>query len=284
MLADGPSAMPVSATPILAPTRDRAASPDDTAVRVQLERILASEAFHASPRNRAFLRYVVDETLAGRGDRIKGYTIAQDVFQRAADFDSLIDPVVRIAAGRLRRSLERFYLTAGRFDTTRIDLPKGSYVPSFELRDRGAALDEWAPHARNPDPFLAVRPMVPPSSRLADDGAIAAGIAQELIGVLVGDGHLNVVAESGAGGGRAGGRRGRGCVLLVGARQSGRRLRVTAQLVDHGDNRVLRVYRFDHSMQSKHMWALQEEAARAIADAIPVSGGLTREVRAPEAA
>jgi adenylate cyclase len=105
-------------------------------VREELERILASSGFDASARNRRFLQYVVEETLAGRADRLKGLTIAIDVFGRdAATFDPQLDPVVRIEAARLRRRLERYYLTAGQDDPMRIDIPKGGYVPRFEERE-----------------------------------------------------------------------------------------------------------------------------------------------------
>jgi adenylate cyclase len=104
-------------------------------VRRGLERILASPGFDASARNRRFLEYIVDETLAGRADRLKGLTIAIDVFGRDATIDPQHDPVVRIEAAKLRRSLERYYLTAGREDPIRIDIPKGAYVPTFEERD-----------------------------------------------------------------------------------------------------------------------------------------------------
>ena len=104
-------------------------------VREALERILASPWFDASPRNRRFLEYIVDETLAGRADRLKGLTIAIDVFGRdAATFDAQHDPVVRIQAAKLRRRLERYYLTAGQQEPIRIDIPKGTYVPIFERR------------------------------------------------------------------------------------------------------------------------------------------------------
>ena len=53
-------------------------------VRQGLERILASTGFDASERNRRFLAYIVGETLAGRADRLKGVTIAIDVFGRDA--------------------------------------------------------------------------------------------------------------------------------------------------------------------------------------------------------
>lgn len=102
------------------------------AVTKELERILASAAFDASPRNRKFLRYVVEETLAGRGERIKAYAIATEVFGRQAGFDPQQDPIVRIEAGRLRRALERFYLMAGPGQGVRITLPRGSYAAAFE--------------------------------------------------------------------------------------------------------------------------------------------------------
>ncbi len=114
----------------------RGAGPD--AVRHQMTRVLASADFDASDRNRRFLKYVVDETLEGRADRVKAYTIATTVFGRDASFDPQIDSIVRIEAGRLRRSLERYYLTAGAKDPVRIEIPRGSYVPDFEATDASA--------------------------------------------------------------------------------------------------------------------------------------------------
>ena len=105
---------------------------DAGVVRTELARILTSTAFDASPRNRQFLRYVVEETLSGRADRIKAYAIATAVFGRQADFDPQVDSIVRIEAGRLRRALERFYLMAGPGVGVRITIPRGSYVPCFE--------------------------------------------------------------------------------------------------------------------------------------------------------
>src|SRR5215813_3812066 len=101
------------------------------AIRAELQRIIASSQFDASPRNRRFLQYVVEETLGGRSERIKGYSIATEVFGRDPSFDPQTDPVIRIEASRLRRSLERYYLTAGVDDSIRIDIPKGSYIPTF---------------------------------------------------------------------------------------------------------------------------------------------------------
>ncbi|WP_077959599.1 hypothetical protein [Ensifer adhaerens] len=117
--------------------------PSSADVLAQLERIRLSAEFDAPDRDRKFLAYVVEETLAGRGERIKAYSIATEVFGRDSSFDPQTDPAVRIEAGRIRRALERYYLVAGRNDPIVIRMPKGAYVPTFERRaDRHPATDK----------------------------------------------------------------------------------------------------------------------------------------------
>lgn len=99
-----------------------------------LNRVLASRGFRGSARKRRFLKFVVDETQAGHADRIKAFTIAMDVFDRDASFDPMLDPVVRIQAGRIRRCLEQYYLTEGAADPVQITIPKGGYVPRFLVK------------------------------------------------------------------------------------------------------------------------------------------------------
>jgi hypothetical protein len=107
---------------------------NDEAVRAELNRILGNPAFNATDRLRRFLSYVVEETLSGRADRIKAFSIATDVLGRDASFDAHADPIVRVEAGHLRRALERYYLTAGGDDPIVMTVPKGAYVPRFETR------------------------------------------------------------------------------------------------------------------------------------------------------
>ncbi|HEV7307722.1 hypothetical protein [Ensifer sp.] len=114
---------------------ERASQPPSNAeILVQLDRIRRSAEFDAPDRDRKFLAYVIEETLAGRGDRIKAYSIATEVFGRDSSFDPQTDPAVRIEAGRIRRALERYYLVAGRTDPIVISIPKGAYVPTFTRR------------------------------------------------------------------------------------------------------------------------------------------------------
>ncbi|MGC1467507.1 MAG: hypothetical protein WA792_17450 [Pseudolabrys sp.] len=103
-------------------------------VRAALNSVLASDVLRNSPQLAAFLRFVVEAVLHGNGERIKGYTIAVEVFRRDADFDPQIDPIVRVEATRLRRALERYYGGVGADSPVRINLARGSYVPTFSYR------------------------------------------------------------------------------------------------------------------------------------------------------
>jgi len=107
-----------------------------SAISGQMNRILDSPEFKATDAQRAFLRYVVEKSLAGNADVIKGYTVATEVFGRNEDFDQATDPIVSIQANKLRRALERYYLVAGQNDPIRIDIPKGTYVPTFQGQSR----------------------------------------------------------------------------------------------------------------------------------------------------
>jgi adenylate cyclase len=102
--------------------------PGPTEIRAELERILASRCFQQAGRASHFLRFVVEETLAGGGQRLKGYTIGVEVFGRPADFDAQSDALVRVEAGRLRRRLVEYYAGEGAGNRVRIDLPRGSYA------------------------------------------------------------------------------------------------------------------------------------------------------------
>ena len=107
---------------------------DHKAIREQLDRILKSGPFHQSRRRQRFLEYIVNETLAGHGDRLKGYNVALAVFDRTETFNSNIDPIVRMEAVRLRDRLREYYETDGQRDPIRIELPKGAYTPHIEFR------------------------------------------------------------------------------------------------------------------------------------------------------
>lgn len=121
-------------------------TPAAPAVREALERLLASETFGRSERARELLRYLVERQQAGQADRLKGFAIAVDVFGKDADFDSSTDAVVRVQAGRLRELLGQYFATEGAADPVRIAIPRGSYVPTYEVN---------APFPASPSPPIS---------------------------------------------------------------------------------------------------------------------------------
>ena len=123
------------------------ASPEADAevVRRALVRVLEADELRSSPQLGNILRFVVEATLEGRSDAIKGYTIAVEALGRDASFDPQADPIVRVEATRLRRALERYYAGAGAADEIEIVVPRGSYVPQFIPRQTAPPADVAPP-------------------------------------------------------------------------------------------------------------------------------------------
>lgn len=120
--------------------------------RLQIESalrdILAQDDFKASGRLSAFLRFIVTETLEGRADRLKAFSIAVTVYGRDDTFDPQANSIVRVEATRLRRMLERYFREDGRESPIEIRIPKGRYVPEFVPRGAPDALAR--PNAEEP--------------------------------------------------------------------------------------------------------------------------------------
>jgi adenylate cyclase len=167
------------------------------AVRSHLDSVLRSAHFDGSTRSREFLRYVVEEVLAGRAAYLKQAAIAVEVFGRKPDFDAVIDPIVRVQAGRLRRSLERYYLLSGDGDPIRIELPKGSYAPVFVDTSLVRAPANAAPEPSREWPTVVVMPFV---VHTTGDAAAAAQLIDELTAEVCRYGIVHVLrsADSGA--------------------------------------------------------------------------------------
>ncbi len=97
----------------------------------QLQKIFLCPVFAVSDILRRFLSYIVEETVGGRSNTIKEYTIAINVLNKPISFKPQQDAIVRIHAGRLRRALNYYYKEPGIADEIEISVPKGSYVPIF---------------------------------------------------------------------------------------------------------------------------------------------------------
>ena len=105
--------------------------PDDRAVQQALARVVASGGFANSPRMSRFLRFVVEETMAGRASGLKEYAVGVHVFDKADSYDPTVDPTVRVEAAKLRAKLARYYESEGRQEALVIEIPKGGYSARF---------------------------------------------------------------------------------------------------------------------------------------------------------
>lgn len=258
-----------------------------TEIRDELDRILGHRDFEATQRMREFLRFVVEETLSGRSHRLKGKTIAREVFGRGRDFDAAHDPVVRVQAGRLRRALERYFLLAGVRDPVRIDIPKGGYVPLFTrqqpTRTRVSDVEETQPQAAQvlPWPTISIEPLRNLSGD-PDQLFLLSGICEELASAL--DRFRDLVAfpcssalpvgggdvESGVTTRELGAR----FSLACGVRRDEEAAKVTMQMTDTRTGELIWTESWKVGMENARRIRMQEEIARSAVGAIAGDYGI----------
>ena len=101
------------------------------AILRELQQIIASPYFCNSKRYPALLRYIVENTLAGKSDLLKERTLGVEVFDRPSTYDTNAEAVVRFTAGEVRKRLLLYYHERGQNSGIRISLPVGSYIPEF---------------------------------------------------------------------------------------------------------------------------------------------------------
>lgn len=111
-------------------------------VRGELEKMLSSPLFAQSNRCKGFLSYVVKEALAGHSDQLKERTIGVNVFDRAHDYDTGDDSIVRVTANDVRKRIGQYYQEVSAGHRVLIDLPRGSYIPEFHLVQKKRARAE----------------------------------------------------------------------------------------------------------------------------------------------
>lgn len=105
-------------------------------IREQLERVLAHPLFANSKRYPKLLAYAVEQTLLGNVAELKERSIGVEVFGRVPSYDANADPVVRITAGEVRKRLTQYYYDPTHRGELIIELPTGSYVPTFRDAER----------------------------------------------------------------------------------------------------------------------------------------------------
>ena len=130
------------------------AEPSPADIQAQLDRILESPAFRVSPRRRALLQFLVEETLAGRADRLKGIRWRSPSSGATRPSIASPDPVVRFEARRLRRDLDSYYVDAGGPGPGAHHHPEGRLRPALRVApgaDGRAALRRHRTRSRSWD-------------------------------------------------------------------------------------------------------------------------------------
>jgi len=127
------------------------------AVRAELEVMLKAPIFAQSSRCKRFLSHVVLQTLAGNASQLKERTIGISVFDRANDYETGDDSIVRVTANDVRKRLGQFYSESPDAHPIQIELPRGSYVPEFRLQPlrESRKLEEIKPSGPVDDPGSA---------------------------------------------------------------------------------------------------------------------------------
>jgi hypothetical protein len=106
-------------------------APNPVAVREQLKRLLAHQLFTNSKRYPVLLAYTVEQTLLGNASDLKERTIGIEAFGREPSYDVNLDPVVRTTAAEVRKRLIQYYYSPEHAGELIIEMPLGSYVPTF---------------------------------------------------------------------------------------------------------------------------------------------------------
>jgi len=171
------------------------------AVEEELERIFRDPHFTESAILKKFLSFIVQETIQGRSNCLKEYTIAINVLEKPLSFNPQENGIVRIHAGRLRRALSEYYNDLGRDDQIVISIPKGKYVPFFANRSNPAEAaiierelrDDTSAAEDEENVVLAILPFVCTTRSVAAN-AFAEGLCLQLNSTLIHVDQISVLA------------------------------------------------------------------------------------------
>ncbi|MFG1374154.1 hypothetical protein V5F32_18400 [Xanthobacter oligotrophicus] len=250
------------------------------AVREQVERMEQSALFAGSGRLAVLLRHLVEEALAGNIDALKEAAVGNAVYAREPAYDPRFDSTVRVEARRLRRKLAAYYAERAPQDRVRIDLPTGTYVPTFSWMGNAEASaapepmsveEEQRIFQHGTGAALVILPFTPLSNapedtlfadELADelifamDKAEGYRIASRRIALQYRDKGTSIAAlaqDLGADG-----------VLHGTVRRAGDRLRVTVELADPAGFAVWSDRFEEHAGNPEDLLTLQERIAATI--------------------
>lgn len=257
-------------------------------IQMALSQLEQSPAFIQAGRMARFLRFVVEEVVAGRADRLNQFAIGVEVFDRDETFDPTVDSVVRVEASRLRNKLREYYATNGRNDHIRFGIPKGAYAAeiTIDTQETRARLEgkkddisgTRADSHRSPDTLsstvpnkfsIAVLPIEPLTNQ-PEDTELADAISIETLNRLGQGFSFNVTAwhsvrafkGQSAGIPQVAKKLAVNYVLEGSLRRAGERRRIAVSLVDGESGQQVWSETYDH--MTDDLFEIQEVTARRI--------------------
>jgi TolB-like protein len=251
------------------------------AVRAELERLLQSAPFLQSERLGRFLRFAIENTLAGTTDLLKEYVIGTEVYDRRPPYHPSQDSIVRTEARRLRAKLKEYYESEGKHNPVFIYFRPGSYVPLFRRNET-----EFPPQddvvVKGAGVAVAVLPFVDLSSRPLSSSC-AQGVTEELIHNLTHADGIRVIAR------RPGGvpedipelsqKYGLLTVIEGTVREEYNRLRITARVLG-SDGFQMSSHRFETEASGEALVKVQEQVATAFVSRAGPAVSLVRQRKA----
>ena len=242
-------------------------------INEELERVVKSKQFRDSEQLQDLLVYVVENTVAGNGEKLNQAVLSRDVFGRGDDFDPQKDSIVRTEAARLRRKLPVYYATEGKDDHLVIELTKGSYKPSFTRAQ--------PPRPRDPRTVAVL-----PFANQSDDPKLdhfCDGIADDIINALSQSRDLKVIgrismrALRGLDCKDVGIRLGAGTVVNGSVRTSGSLVKIHAEIIDTETREVRWAKNFERPMHD--VFIVEREVAIAVFNTLNARPHVRRLIR-----
>jgi TolB-like protein/tetratricopeptide (TPR) repeat protein len=263
-------------------------------VRSELDRLLQSALFSQSDRLGRFLRFAIENALAGNTDLLKEYVIGTEVYDRKPPYHPSQDSIVRTEARRLRSKLKEYYESEGKQNPVFIYFRPGTYVPLFR---RNETVTRPSPGEDSPDNDLLVRgvgvavavlPFVDISHRPLS-ALCARGVTEELIHNLSRAEGIRVIARPSAPQPveapqdipALSQKFGLSTVIEGTVREDYNRLRITARVLG-SDGFQMSSHRFDTEANEQTLAQVQEQIATAfVSRARPEESRVRRRKAAP---
>ncbi len=144
---------------------------EKTLVLDQLRRMVQDSRFNHSKRYPSFLKYVVDQALAGQAHCLKERTLGVEVFGRDPSYDTTDDPIVRVTAAEIRKRIAQYYQDPGHDNELRLLLPSGSYAPIFVPGSQNATMEEAVEEVLRPMDGKDSEPSAPAPASASGSGS-----------------------------------------------------------------------------------------------------------------